>query len=124
MTLSRDSLGGKNGGRIPASACSSHAPSAIFNRLRELDRDIAKLDDVIRIRSYGRMYFKNNVLIQNYTLISNLHYGKTELVKIIDRRIKLDLKRKEVRNKRKYWGRIKGLKGTIIVEELENKNSL
>lgn len=102
MTLSRDSLREQNAGGCARSRGLSPCPSTIFNRLRNLDKQISKIDKLIQLQ----------------------HWSATpsEVKYLINKRIKLDLKRKEVRNKRKYWGRIKGLKGTVIVEELENKN--
>lgn len=77
-------LSGKNIGGRAESTRSSRVPSSIFNQLRKLDRQISKL-------KYQLRYV----------------YDPTYKEKLIKRIHSLDLKRKEVRNKRKYYARTK-----------------
>lgn len=78
-------LRGKNVGGRAESTRSSRVPSIIFNQLRKLDRLISKLD--------------NQSKFIPYSLPSYSAYLK--------KRAKLDLRRKNVRNKRKYYARNK-----------------
>jgi hypothetical protein len=104
MSKSEDSLGIQNSRGRPSGASETLAlPTNLFKKLRDLDRKITELDKIISSRTYGNIIFKNNVLIQKQIIYYN-HFlvGKTELLKLINRRINLDLKRKDVRNKRKH----------------------
>lgn len=88
MTISRDSLGGKNGHRGVAGARSSRALSTIFKRLRKLDKEIGRIDRMLH--GWRRFCFK-------------------QVERLSARRKKLDEKRKEVRWARKQFGREKQL---------------
>ena len=105
--ISKDSLSGQNSLRRQSGRDSSSLLSTnLFKKLRELDRKITELDNIIRLRSYGNWSFKNNVLINKRTLISGYYKGNTETIKLVERRQKLDQKRKEIRIKRKLNKRI------------------
>ena len=106
MLKTRNSLGIENTGGRATGLGESPSSSAIFKKLRELDRKITELDNIIRLRSYGNWSFKNNVLINKRTLISGYYKGNTETIKLVERRQKLDQKRKEIRIKRKLNKRI------------------
>jgi hypothetical protein len=77
-----DRLRGKDISCYAKGTRSSRVPSSIFNQLRKLDRQISKLKNQLRY-----------VFEPTY---------KEKLIKKIH---SLDLKRKEVRNKRKYYAR-------------------
>ena len=102
MTLSRGSLSGQNKVGRDTGANSNFAPSAIFKKLRKLDRQITELDNIIRLRSFGYIYFEHNVLVQKREITDIISISKSEWQKLIDRRINLDLKRKAARLERKY----------------------
>ncbi len=99
MTLSRDSLREQNAGGCARSRGLSPCPSTIFNRLRNLDKQISKIDKLIQLQ----------------------HWSATpsEVKYLINKRIKLDLKRKEVRNKRKYWGMTQYQKSLLIDKRIK-----
>lgn len=102
MTLSRGSLSGQNRVGRDTGANSNFAPSAIFKKLRKLDRQITELDNIIRLRSFGYIYFEHNILVQERVITDIIGISKSEWQKLIDRRIKLDQRRKTVRFERKY----------------------
>ena len=106
MLETRNSLGIKNtGGRATGLGESPSSSTNLFRKLRELDRKITELDNIIRLNTYGKWYFKKNILIKEYDLIPMWFAGKSEFLKLIERRIKLDQKRKEIRIKRKLNGK-------------------
>lgn len=83
---SKNSLSGKNSSGRTSGGRSSRPSSTIFYKLRELDRKISKIDNELKsIRYYGWMY--SNSFVK----------------KLKQRREKLDLKRKEVRELRKKY---------------------
>ena len=69
------------------------------------DRLEYELDNIIRLRSFGYIYFKNNILISKRDISDICSISKSEWNKLIERRIKLDQKRKEIRIKRKLNGK-------------------
>lgn len=86
MQESRNSLGGKNSSRRTSGARSSRASSAIFKKLRKLDRQISLIDNWLRIHP--------------------LWWVKSFHQKELTRRERLDEKRKAVRRERKNYGKI------------------
>lgn len=105
--ISKDSLSGQNGLRRQSSRDSSSLLSTnLFKKLRELDRKITELDNIIRLRSFGYIYFKNNRLVSERNISNICYISKSEWTKLVERRIKLDQKRKEIRIKRKLNNRI------------------
>lgn len=101
--LTKNSLSGENiGGRT---SCEGSSPSFstiskkqktdLFEKLRKLDRKIAKLDETICFRKQ---------IWPNYLSINFGHgFSGVKTLTLIERRTKLDLKRKEVRNQRKGY---------------------
>lgn len=77
------SLRGKNIGVCAESTRSSRVPLSILNQLRKLDKLISKLDNQSKF----------------------LHYSLPSYAAYLKKRAKLDLRRKNVRNKRKYYVR-------------------
>lgn len=102
MIILRNSLGGENVGGRAESGCSNQPSSANFRKLRKLDRQISELDNIIRLRSFGYIYFEHNILVQERVITDIIGISKSEWQKLIDRRIKLDQRRKTVRFERKY----------------------
>jgi hypothetical protein len=79
MTLSRDSLSGQNSLGRQSGARSSRALSTIFKQLRKLDREIGEIDRYVRV-----------------------HLGWVRMKpELIERRKRLDAKRRDVRLLRK-----------------------
>lgn len=105
--ISKDSLSGQNSLRRQSGRDSSSLLSTnLFKKLRELDRKITELDNIIRLRSFGYIYFKNNQLVSKRNISDICYIPKSEWNKIIEHRQKLDQKRKEIRIKRKLNKRI------------------
>jgi len=106
MSKARGSLGIQNKERRLTGVRENRALSTnLFRKLRELDRKITELDNIIRLRSFGYIYFKNNILISKRDISDICSISKSEWNKLIERRIKLDQKRKEIRIKRKLNGK-------------------
>lgn len=80
-----DLLRGKDIGSCAKGTRSSRVPSSIFNQLRKLDKLISKLDNQAKF----------------------LHYSSPTYSAYLKKRAKLDLRRKNIRNKRKYYARNK-----------------
>ena len=107
MSKTRNSLSIKNsGGRATSLGESPSSSTNLFRKLRELDRKITELDNIIRLRSFGYIYFQNNQLVSKRNISDIYYIPKSEWSKLIERRIKLDQKRKEIRIKRKLNKRI------------------
>ena len=65
MSETRGSLGIQNKERRFTGARENRALSTnLFKCLRELDRKITELDKIIKLRSFGYIYFEHNILIQ------------------------------------------------------------
>ena len=86
MTISKNSLGGKNNHGRMSGARSSRASSTIFKKLQKLDREITRLQN--RINPFGAYSFD---------------FGKHRNKKLEEQIKKLDMKRKEVRLERKKY---------------------
>lgn len=107
MILSKNSLRIQNGVRRHSGLGENPSSSTnLFKKLRKLDRQITELDNIIRLRSFGYIYFEHNVLVQKREITDIICISNSEWNKLINRRINLDLKRKAVRLERKSYGKI------------------
>ena len=91
MNKPKISLGGKNNHGRMSGARSSRASSTLFKKLQKLDREISKLETILRSQLNPFGYF------------CNFDYKEHKNKKIVEKIKNLDLKRKEVRLERKKY---------------------